>query len=82
MISEARPRRRPPFMCVTGHALLSALVRRIDNDAYRPTLAELGALLHAGCAFEDVERALAGGEGEAFVEARRRLEAVRPPAAP
>lgn len=65
-------------MCVTGHALLSALVRRIGNDGYRPTRAELAALLQAGCSHADVERALAGGESEAFAEARRRFEAVRP----
>lgn len=68
-------------MCVTGHALLSALVRRIGNEGYRPTLAELAALFAAGCSFEDVERALADGAGDAFAEARRRLEAVRPPSA-
>lgn len=66
-------------MCVTGHALLSALVRRIANEGYRPTVAELAALMPAGCSFADVERALAIGEAEPFAEARRRLEAVRPP---
>jgi hypothetical protein len=68
-------------MCVTGHALLAALVRRIGNEAYCPTVAELAALLPAGCCFDDVERALAGGQGEAFAAARRRLELVRPAAA-
>jgi DNA-binding phage protein len=60
-------------MCVTVHALLSALVRRVAHDGYAPTRAELATLLRAGCSREDLERALSSSEAPAFEAARATL---------
>lgn len=64
---------RPP-MCVTVHALLSALVRRIDLEGYAPSRAELAALLRAGCPRADVARALSQSDAPAFRAARATFE--------
>lgn len=64
---------RPP-MCVTVHALLSALVRRIDLEGYAPSRAELVALLRAGCPRADIERALGRSDAPAFRAARATLD--------
>lgn len=63
-------------MCVTPHALLSALVRRIADDGYLVTAGDVDALLGAGCPLEDVSRALSP-PGEAFAHARAVLAARR-----
>lgn len=61
--------------CVNTHALLSALVLRVERDGYEVTANDLRALLGAGCKREDVERAFAR-EGKAFEHARETLAAV------
>ncbi len=62
-------------MCVTGHALLSALVARLAKGGRPATEGELAALLGSGCPEGDVRAALAR-EGDAFAEARAALERV------
>jgi hypothetical protein len=68
-------------MCVSPHALLSALLLRAKSGGAAPSREELIALLGAGCAREDVRRALAGmprelaildGIGDDEVTRRRR----------
>jgi hypothetical protein len=62
--------------CVSTHALLSALVRRVENESYRVTRADMAALLGAGCARADIERSFAK-EGEAFAHARAVLASLQ-----
>jgi FAD/FMN-containing dehydrogenase len=64
--------------CVNTHALLSALVLRVERDGYAVTSNDLRALLGAGCKREDVERALAK-EGKAFEHALAVLASLATP---
>jgi hypothetical protein len=65
-------------MCVSSHALLSGLVLRIRQGGAPATRGELLALLGAGCAREDVRRALAGlGAGEELLASIRDDEVQR-----
>lgn len=63
-------------MCVTPHALLSALARRIADEGYLVTAGDVDALLGARCPVEDVARAFAA-PGDAFAHARAVLAARR-----
>ena len=63
-------------MCVTSHALLSALVRRIERESYAVTRRELETLLRAGCTREDIVRGLERGTTAAFEDARRLLATI------
>jgi hypothetical protein len=60
-------------MCVTAHALLSALVARLARGGPDATLEELRAILGAGCPMEDVRVALAR-DAPAFRRARDTLD--------
>jgi hypothetical protein len=52
-------------MCVSPHALLSALVNRVRRGGAAVTRDEVVAVLGAGCSRDDVQRALAElGTGE------------------
>jgi hypothetical protein len=65
-------------MCVSPHALLSAVVLRMKGGGAAVTRDELLALLGAGCAREDVRRALAElGTGEAILASIRDEEVQR-----
>ena len=55
--------------CVTTHALVSALVSRIEKDGYAPTRADFVALLRAGTTRVELETALSR-PGAGFAEAR------------
>lgn len=60
-------------MCVTAHALLSALVARLEKGGAAATAEELRAIVGAGCPRADVDAALARASGEAAARAREIL---------
>ena len=61
--------------CINTHALVSALVSRIDNEGYRPTRADLVGLLGSGTKREDLEAALAK-PGDIYEAARALLATI------
>jgi hypothetical protein len=61
-------------MCVTGHALLSALVARLRRGGAEAARSEIEALLKTGCSYTDIESAFLREEGEAF---QRALDVLR-----
>lgn len=63
-------------MCVTAHALLSALVARLEKGGADATADELRAIIGAGCLREDIEAALARARGERATRARALLAAM------
>ena len=65
-------------MCVSAHALLSGLVLRVQEGGVTVTRDDLLALLGAGCAREDVRRALPQlGAGEELLASIRDDEVKR-----
>lgn len=51
-------------MCVTAHALLSALVSRLEGEGPDATLGELRAIIASGAPKADVDAALGRAKGE------------------
>lgn len=66
-------------MCVTPHALLSALVSRLRKGGPDATRRELDTLVGAGCTREEVLAALSREEGDAFTRALAVMGATRAP---
>jgi chromosome segregation and condensation protein ScpB len=65
-------------MCVSSHALLSGLLLRVRAGGAPVTREELRTLLGAGCAREDIRRALAElGSGEELLASIADAEVVR-----
>jgi hypothetical protein len=65
-------------VCVSSHALLSGLVRRVQQGGAPATRDDLLALLGAGCAREDVRRSLSDlGAGEELLASIRDDEVKR-----
>ncbi len=65
--------------CVTAHALLSALVRRLETGGADARADELRAIVASGCPRADVEAALSRASGEAVMRARELLAATETP---
>lgn len=65
--------------CVTAHALLSALVRRLETGGPEARADELRAIVGSGCPRADVEAALARASGDAIERARALLAATETP---
>lgn len=61
-------------MCVTPHALLSALVARLRKGGPDATRRELETLVKAGCSRDDVVAALSREAGDAFARALALLD--------
>jgi hypothetical protein len=61
-------------MCVTAHALLSALVARLESGGPDATRDELRAIIASGAPRADVEAALDRAKGERAARARILLE--------
>jgi hypothetical protein len=62
-------------MCVTAHALLSALVARLEADGPDARIDELSAIIASGAPRADVEAALARAKGERAARALSLLRA-------
>lgn len=61
-------------MCVTAHALLSALVSRLEAEGPDATLAELRAIIASGAPKADVDAALGRAKSERAARARDLLQ--------
>lgn len=62
------------FMCVTAHALLSALVARLEGEGPDARADELRAIIASGAPKADVEAALKRAKGERAVRALALLD--------
>jgi hypothetical protein len=65
--------------CISPHALLSALVGRLERGGPDARADELVAIVGAGCPRADVEAALARASGEAVLRARDLLAHTETP---
>jgi hypothetical protein len=65
--------------CVTAHALLSALVARLDGGGADARPDELVSIVAAGCPRADVEAALARSRSDAGARARELLARTETP---
>ncbi len=65
--------------CVTAHALLSALVRRLETGGADARADELRAIVASGCPRADVEAALARATGDAAARAKELLARTETP---
>jgi len=61
-------------MCVTAHALLSALVSRLEGEGPDARVDELRAIIASGAPKADVEAALRRAKGERAVRALALLD--------
>ena len=65
-------------MCVSGHALLSAIVARLRRGEADAERREIEALLKVGCSYADIEGAFTREEGASFQRALGVLRTARP----